>query len=108
MLQITNSRNRVTTLSTADTDISQASFPVVFAVGADGESVVAWPQASTMEAPNDNVVVSDSPSPGKPPAPAEIRILDAGLNVRRAGTKYDCKVLVVHAPHPREFGYFGG
>ena len=23
-------------------------------------------------------------------------------------TKYDCKVLVVHAPHPPEFGSFGG
>ena len=30
------------------------------------ESVVAWPQASTMEALNDNIVVSVSPSPGAP------------------------------------------
>jgi hypothetical protein len=62
----TNTWNGVTTLSTADTDISQSSFPVVFAVGTDGESVAAWPQASTMEALDDNVVVSVSPSPGAP------------------------------------------
>jgi hypothetical protein len=64
--QRTNSGNSVITLSTADTDVSQSSFPVVFAVGADGESVAAWPQASTMEALDDNVVVSMSPSPGAP------------------------------------------
>ncbi len=60
----TNSWNRVATLSTADTDISQTRFPVAFAVGANGESVVAWAQASTMQSLNDNVVVSVSPSPG--------------------------------------------
>jgi hypothetical protein len=62
----TNTWNGVATLSTADTDISESKFPVAFAVGANGESVVAWPQASTMEALNDNVVVSVSPSPGAP------------------------------------------
>jgi hypothetical protein len=60
----TNTWNGVVTLSTADTDISESSFPIAFAIGAKGESVVAWPQASTMEALDDNVVVSVSPSPG--------------------------------------------
>ena len=60
----TNTWNNVVTLSTADTDISESSFPVSFAIGANGESVVAWPQASTLEAFDDNVVVSVSPSPG--------------------------------------------
>jgi hypothetical protein len=60
----TNTWNNVVTLSTADTDISESSFPVSFAIGANGESVVAWAQASTMEAFDDNVVVSVSPSPG--------------------------------------------
>jgi hypothetical protein len=59
-----NTWNSVDTLSTADTDISESSFPVAFAVGANGESVVAWAQASTMQSLNDNVVVSVSASPG--------------------------------------------
>lgn len=60
----TNTWNSVVTLSTADTDISESGFPVAFAMGANGESVVAWAQASTMESLDDNVVVSVSPSPG--------------------------------------------
>jgi hypothetical protein len=59
----TNTWNRVVTLSTADTDVSEASFPIAFAVGANGESVVAWAQASTMQSLDDNVVVSVSASP---------------------------------------------
>jgi hypothetical protein len=60
----TNTWNGVVTLSNADTDIAQSSFPVAFAVGANGESIAAWPQASTMQSLDDNVVVSVSPSPG--------------------------------------------
>jgi hypothetical protein len=56
----------VVTLSNADTDIGQSSFPIAFAVGAKGESIAAWPQASTMQSLDDNVVVSVSPSPGAP------------------------------------------
>jgi len=62
----TNTWNGVATLSTADTDVSISHFPVVFAVGANGESIAAWPQASTMQSLDDNVVVSVSPSPGAP------------------------------------------
>ncbi len=62
----TDTWNGVVTLSTADTDISGTSFPVAFAVGTNGESVVAWPQASTLHSLDDNVVVSVSPSPGAP------------------------------------------
>ena len=62
----TNTWNGVVTLSTADTDISESSFPIAFAVGTNGESVAAWPQASTMQSFDDNIVVSVSPSPGAP------------------------------------------